>query len=412
MNSDIYISASRRDYEAVSKIKNILHSAGYTYNHDRQNLQCATDFEQTIRVEIDTSKIFLCILSENSSSSVYVREELRLALKEEKIVIPIVIDNSEQSNIESFGHLLLDVSAIRLNLNDSKSAKAILLHEIEKRSAVEKETENPCKNIIRNMQYDVFISCKSEDYPHARKVYQYLKEHNYSIFLADTELRKKGNTEYGEIIDEALDSALHMIIVATKPEYIYSTYVKSEWRTFVEEKRSGRKNGNIITIIDFAISELPISLRHFQSFRLNVYTDIHAYLPMAKRDEQISEYYFLKENAKNPNVIVLPDNLQYSIISERNGRKPNKNSIVECHYEGFLIDGTLFDSSYRRGETTICPLNNVIKGWQEGIQLMSEGSKYRFFIPSYLAYGEKGAGNFIPPYSTLIFDIELIKILK
>ncbi len=262
------------------------------------------------------------------------------------------------------------------------------------------------------MNYDIFISCKSEDYPVARKEYQYLRDQKYSVFLADTELRKNGNAEYGEIIDEALDSTTHMVIVASKPEFIHSPYVKSEWRTFIEEKRSGRKNGNIITIIGFAISELPISLRHFQSFRLNVYTDIHTYLPITKREEQTSEYYFLKENAKNPNVIVLPDNLQYSIISERNGRKPNKNSIVECHYEGFLIDGTMFDSSYRRGETAICPLNNVIKGWQEGIQLMSEGAKYRFFIPSYLAYGEKGAGKFIPPYSTLIFDIELIKILK
>ena len=92
------------------------------------------------------------------------------------------------------------------------------------------------------MQYDVFISCKSDDYPFARKVYQYLKGQNYKVFLADAELRKKGNTEYGKIIDEALDSATHMIIIASKPEYINSSYVQSEWRTFIEEKRTGRKD--------------------------------------------------------------------------------------------------------------------------------------------------------------------------
>lgn len=278
MNSDIYISASRRDYEAVSKIKSILHSVGYTYFDDRQSFQPVSDFEQTIRAEIISSKIFLFILSENSSSSAYVREELQLALKEEKIVIPIVIDNAEMPvEIKR-----LKMFPIRLNLNDIASAKVILLNEIEKRcgTKVQKETLIPCANDIKNVQYDVFISCKSEDYPFARKVYQYLREHNYNVFLADTELRKKGNAEYGEIIDEALDSATHMVIVATKPEYIMSAYVKSEWRTFIEEKRSGRKMGNIVTLIEFTISELPISLRHFQSFNLKSFDCITYFLPL------------------------------------------------------------------------------------------------------------------------------------
>lgn len=134
--------------------------------------------------------------------------------------------------------------------------------------------------MVLKMRYDVFISCKSEDYHFARKVYQYLREQNYNVFLADTELRQKGNAEYGEIIDEALDSATHMVIVATKPEYIMSAYVKSEWRTFIEEKRSGRKMGNIVTLIEFTISELPISLRHFQSFNLNSFDCITDFLPL------------------------------------------------------------------------------------------------------------------------------------
>lgn len=138
------------------------------------------------------------------------------------------------------------------------------------------------------MNYDIFISCKSEDYPVARKVYQYLRDQKYSVFLADTELRKKGNAEYGKIIDEALDYATHMIIIASKSEFIRSPYVQSEWRTFIEEKRTGRKTGNIITIIDgFQINSLPISLRQFESFDFNSYTEICAYLPLEKQNGEI-----------------------------------------------------------------------------------------------------------------------------
>lgn len=135
------------------------------------------------------------------------------------------------------------------------------------------------------MNYDIFISCKSEDYPIARKVYQYLKGQKYSVFLADTELRKKGNAEYGKIIDEALDTATHMIIIASNPEYIRSTYVESEWRIFMEEKRAGRKTGNIITIINFPISALPISLRVFQSFMMNDFVKIADFLPISKPNQ-------------------------------------------------------------------------------------------------------------------------------
>ena len=94
-----------------------------------------------------------------------------------------------------------------------------------------------------------------------------------------------------------------------------------------------------------------------------------------------------------------------------NGRKPKATDRVKCHYEGTLIDGTVFDSSYRRGEPATFPLNGVIRGWTEGLQLMEEGAKYRFYIPFGLGYGARGAGNSIPPYATLIFDVELIEVL-
>ena len=119
---------------------------------------------------------------------------------------------------------------------------------------------------------------------------------------------------------------------------------------------------------------------------------------------------FLAENAKKDNIVVLPSGLQYEVIREGNGKKPSATSKVKCHYEGTLIDGTKFDSSYDRGEPATFGLNQVIAGWTEGLQLMSEGAKYRFFIPYNLGYGERGAGASITPYAALVFDVELIEV--
>ena len=120
---------------------------------------------------------------------------------------------------------------------------------------------------------------------------------------------------------------------------------------------------------------------------------------------------FLKENATKEGIITTKSGLQYKVLQEGNGKSPKATDKVRCHYEGMLIDGTLFDSSLQRGEPADFPLNGVIAGWTEGLQLMKEGAKYRFFIPYILGYGAGGAGNSIPPYSTLIFDVELIKVL-
>lgn len=120
---------------------------------------------------------------------------------------------------------------------------------------------------------------------------------------------------------------------------------------------------------------------------------------------------FLAENAKKEGVVVLPSGLQYQVLKEGNGKKPSATDQVKCHYEGTLIDGTIFDSSYQRNEPATFGLNQVIAGWTEGVQLMSEGAKYRFFIPYNLAYGERGAGAQIPPFAALVFDVELLKVL-
>lgn len=119
---------------------------------------------------------------------------------------------------------------------------------------------------------------------------------------------------------------------------------------------------------------------------------------------------FLAENAKREGVKVTESGLQYEVLTPALGVKPVATDTVSCHYEGRLIDGTVFDSSYRRGEPASFPLQGVIRGWTEGLQLMSIGSKFRFFIPFELAYGAQGAGGSIPPYAALVFDVELLGI--
>ena len=130
---------------------------------------------------------------------------------------------------------------------------------------------------------------------------------------------------------------------------------------------------------------------------------------MGKKAKEEGEKY-LAENAKKEGVVTLPSGLQYLVIKEGNGKRPKATDKVKCHYEGMLVDGTLFDSSVQRGEPATFPLNQVIAGWTEGLQLMTEGSKYRFFIPYTLGYGERGAGASIPPFAAWVVDVELIEV--
>ena len=129
------------------------------------------------------------------------------------------------------------------------------------------------------------------------------------------------------------------------------------------------------------------------------------------KDNKEKGVAWLANKAMEEGVVALPSGLLYQVLNEGSGKKPTAEDTVECHYEGRLIDGTVFDSSYKRGESATFPLNGVIAGWTEGVQLMSEGAKYRFFIPYQLAYGERGAGQAIPPFAALVFDVELIKVL-
>ncbi len=128
------------------------------------------------------------------------------------------------------------------------------------------------------------------------------------------------------------------------------------------------------------------------------------------KEAQASSDTFLTENAKKPGIKTTASGLQYRVTQEGNGKSPAASSVVKVHYSGKLVDGTVFDSSVERGEPIEFPLNQVIPGWTEGLQLMKEGGKATLYIPSQLGYGEQGVPGTIPPNSTLIFDVELIEV--
>ena len=132
--------------------------------------------------------------------------------------------------------------------------------------------------------------------------------------------------------------------------------------------------------------------------------------PNTMNDNKTEGEAFLAENSRKPGVTTLPSGLQYEVLTEGSNKKPGLGSSVTTHYHGTLINGTVFDSSYQRGQPATFPVNGVIAGWTEALQLMGEGSKYRLYIPSDLAYGKRGAGRDIPGDTALIFDVELLKV--
>ncbi len=188
-------------------------------------------------------------------------------------------------------------------------------------------------------------------------------------------------------------------------------------------RQLAQMGANDINIDDFAQAikdviagnELKVSNREAQTIVQDYFAEQEKKLQAERAENgkaarEAGEKY-LAENAKKDGVVTLASGLQYQIIKEGEGRQPKATDSVKCHYEGFLVDGTLFDSSVQRGEPAVFGLQQVIAGWTEGLQLMKEGAKYRFFIPYMLGYGESGAGQSIPPYSALIFDVELIKVM-
>ena len=179
-------------------------------------------------------------------------------------------------------------------------------------------------------------------------------------------------------------------------------------------KEMGLKDSLVIDDYASAIADVlqgrPAQMNHEEAHRVleEFFTDLEERQQKAAKADGEA---FLTENKTKDGVVTLPSGLQYEVLVEGTGRQPKASDTVRCHYEGTLIDGTVFDSSYRRGEPAEFGLRQVIAGWTEGVQLMKEGAKYKFYIPYNLAYGEHGAGNTIPPFAALIFTVELIKVL-
>lgn len=149
-------------------------------------------------------------------------------------------------------------------------------------------------------------------------------------------------------------------------------------------------------------------LLDYQQAQSYMETYIKAVQEKEAEEQKQKQANFLAENAKRPEVVSLPSGLQYEVIIPADGPKPTATTEVTVHYEGRLIDGTKFDSSYDRKQPAKFRLDRVIPGWTEGVQLMSRGAKYKFYVPYQLGYGERGAGKQIPPYATLVFVVELI----
>lgn len=141
-----------------------------------------------------------------------------------------------------------------------------------------------------------------------------------------------------------------------------------------------------------------------------IQTRRQAAMARAADANRIAGAAFLKANGAKQNIVTLPSGLQYEVLTAGKGPKPKPTDVVICNYSGALIDGTEFDSSYRRGTPVTMPLTDMIKGWSEALPLMSTGSKWRLYVPSELAYGERGAGSVIGPNAVLVFDIELLSI--
>ncbi len=156
-----------------------------------------------------------------------------------------------------------------------------------------------------------------------------------------------------------------------------------------------------------SVSEMQQVMQSFQSV---MQEKIKAVREAAGAENIEAGKLFLKMNSTKDGVKVTESGLQYKVITEGTGKKPSAADTVETHYEGKTIDGEIFDSSYRRGQTATFPLNGVIKGWTEALQLMPEGSKYELYIPHELAYGPSGSGGAIAPYATLIFTVELVAV--
>jgi len=209
---------------------------------------------------------------------------------------------------------------------------------------------------------------------------------------------------------------------------LHARAIQEDYRNAEERARISYAFGMIIgsnlstTPIDFDYSAFTDGVRSMTDDTIEpqmseqeameiVETALHNAMERVADRNQVLERDYLEANRQRTEVRVTPSSLQYEIVQDESGEKPNANSVVRVNYTGYLIDGSLFDSSVEE-EGALIPLELVIPGWSEGLMLMSPGSIYRFYIPSSLAYGREGIQGIIPPYSTLIFSVELIEVIN
>ena len=214
--------------------------------------------------------------------------------------------------------------------------------------------------------------------------------------------RRNRNAAPVSIMTNAVDSM----------SYAFGTMIGNDVLSFIEQIPGGEHNLDVFltgfqTVVrgGTPLMELEFAHNFLNNFMLEVYEREAA-------AQRLEGETFLAENRTRAGVRETISGLQYVIVRQGDGEKPNAADVVRVHYEGRLLDGTVFESSFARDEPIEFPLNMVIAGWTEGVQLMPVGSKFRFYIPYHLGYGERGAGGFIPPFATLIFDVELLEIIR
>ena len=218
-----------------------------------------------------------------------------------------------------------------------------------------------------------------------------------------------GNNALNEITKEKIESNKQVKYGYALGSDVGNNFKKQKFDFDVDAFLAGFKTA--FTGAESKMTEEEISTA-LQEFQTEMITKIAEERAKQATENKAAGEKFLAENKTKEGVKTTESGLQYIVEKEGEGESPAAEDTVEVHYRGTLLDGTEFDSSYKRGETAKFPLNRVIKGWTEGVQLMKKGAKYKFFIPSELAYGENGAGATIGPNSALIFEVELISFEK
>ena len=304
MKYDAFVSYSRADSSIVHAIVAKLRENSFRFWMDVDGISSGEVFIQAIAGAISSSYAVVIFWSEHSSHSSWINNEIELAIQRRKVIIPVLIDDSDPAEVfPEFKVLQYVVCRHSEQIDVCVERIKSILDTVQRPQLLQ---ENDSK------AYDVFISSKSSDYDFAEKVREFLHENGLSVFLASKEIRRVGKAEYAAVIDEAIDKSKHMIVVATSLANIKSQWVKYEWSVFSNDLKSGYRDGNLLTILSshVQLQGLPASLRHQQSYTFDNYQD--NILCFLKSDKN-GLYYSVKEEAektslgKSDTPVIQPD---------------------------------------------------------------------------------------------------------